>query len=161
MKQSIFPPSEPKAQHLPFFDAFSPALNKQADDERVLSPTWTDCFGVTHIQVKTLRRLKYKYPLHAAIRRHVFHVDNYTCRRCGVSAETVPENYDGRKTLNTTSKIKSGWHDVLVVDHIVSLSAGGKNVISNFQTLCETCNKKKIKSDNRMAKAYRNEAKNG
>jgi 5-methylcytosine-specific restriction enzyme A len=55
------------------------------------------------------------------IRQRILLRDEYTCQICGrVSAQ-------------------------LEVDHIVPLSMGGNNSISNLQSLCKTCHK--LKSD--------------
>lgn len=131
------------------------------DYGKVHTSFWTDCFGKQWPLIKSKRRLKYKYPLHAAIRKHVFHTDNYQCRNCGDKAINIPKNWDGKSTLQTNKILKSGFRDMLVVDHILTLKAGGKNEISNFQTLCETCNKAKIKQDKSMALQYKNEVLNG
>jgi 5-methylcytosine-specific restriction endonuclease McrA len=104
------------------------------------------------------RRLKFKYPAHAALRAHVFHRDGFACVKCSAKALSVPSLYDGRFTLYTDTLLRSGYHDVLVLDHILTLKAGGKSVIENLQTLCETCNKKKIRQDNVEALAYRGQA---
>ncbi len=53
------------------------------------------------------------------LRYQVLERDNFRCVRCGASAA------DGVK---------------LHVDHIIPVSRGGKTVMSNLQTLCETCN---------------------
>ncbi len=50
--------------------------------------------------------------------------------------------------------MRSGWPDVLIVDHVLTLRAGGKSVIENLQTLCETCNRRKQKTDIADARAY-------
>ncbi len=55
------------------------------------------------------------------VRRYVFLRDNYQCKSCG-------------KTANETE---------LTIDHIIPLSKGGSNDISNLQTLCSECNQKK------------------
>lgn len=54
-----------------------------------------------------------------SIRYNVFQRDNFTCQVCGATAK------DGAK---------------LHVDHIIPVSAGGKTLMSNLQTLCERCN---------------------
>jgi 5-methylcytosine-specific restriction enzyme A len=59
-----------------------------------------------------------RIPLAAAVRAYVFERDQYTCRVCGSK-----EN--------------------LAIDHIIPLAQGGTNDISNFQTLCQTCNGRK------------------
>ena len=118
---------------------------------------WTDHTGRSYRLPTTRRRLKFKYPAHAALRAFVFHRDGYACKRCPATAETVPAAYDGKQTLWTNTKVKSKglsheWADFLVVDHILTLRAGGKNHPDNFQTLCETCNKRKIREDNTATK---------
>jgi hypothetical protein len=48
--------------------------------------------------------------------------------------------------------LKCGRIDKLQIDHIIPVSKGGENKVSNLQTLCNTCNS--IKRDN--FKDYRN-----
>lgn len=116
---------------------------------------WIDCFGNTWPVIKSKRRLKFKYPLHAALRKHIFHRDNYQCKHCGITADDIPEGWDGTTTLFSQSPLINGFKTVLVVDHILTLLAGGLNVPENLQTLCETCNRKKIKIDLQNISAYR------
>lgn len=52
------------------------------------------------------------------LRSRVIELDNYTCRLCNITAD-----------LRT-----------LEVDHILPISLGGSNEISNLQTLCWKCN---------------------
>ena len=122
---------------------------------------WTDFEGGIWPVIQSLRRLNFKYPAHAALRRHIFHRDAYACVRCDAMALFIPEKYDGHKTLHTNTIISSGYRDVLILDHILTLRAGGRNIISNFQTLCETCNKRKQKEDIAAAKIFRGEQSNG
>lgn len=45
-----------------------------------------------------------------------------------------------------------------VVDHILPLALGGKNILSNLQILCDNCNLKKTKNDHariRRLKIYK------
>lgn len=116
---------------------------------------WTDHKGQIWPVVRSSRRLKFKYPAHAALRAYVFARDGFTCVRCGVQAVDVPADYDGFEALRTNSKLSSGWPDMLVADHILTLRAGGTSTISNMQTLCETCNKRKQKEDRAAFEAYR------
>lgn len=109
--------------------------------------TWTDYLGRVWPVIQSRRRLKFKYPAHAALRAHVFHRDGYKCVRCEASGIDVPFDYSGADTLFTDTFVSSGFRDVLVVDHVLTLKAGGLNVIENFQTLCETCNKRKSRED--------------
>ncbi|WP_156136045.1 HNH endonuclease [Delftia sp. ZNC0008] len=118
-------------------------------------PFWTDHKGRTWPVVRSSRRLKFKYPAHAALRAFVFHRDGYACVRCGVKAVNVPADYDGAEALRTNSQLSSGWPDMLVADHVLTLRAGGTSTIQNLQTLCETCNRRKQKEDRSAFEAYR------
>lgn len=124
------------------------------DYSKISPQFWIDCFGVSWNLIKSTRRLKFKYPLHAAIRKHVFHVDNYQCKRCKAKAVNIPKDWDGKQTLSTNNLV-NGYKDCLVVDHIITLKAGGKNEVENMQTLCETCNRKKLKEDLLNIKNYK------
>lgn len=61
-------------------------------------------------------------PIPNRIRHQVFQRDNYRCCECGARLE------DGA---------------TLEIDHIVPVSRGGTNDISNLQTLCKACNRGK------------------
>ena len=117
-------------------------------------PTWVDYKGRTWPVVTSGRRLKFKYPSHAALREHVFARDEFKCCRCGACALHVPHNWDGSETLFTNTKVSSGFPDMLIVDHVLTLSAGGKSEITNLQTLCETCNKSKQREDKAAIRDY-------
>lgn len=117
--------------------------------------TWIDAWGEEWHQTTSVRRLKFKIPCHAALRKHVFFIDGYKCKKCNAKAKHVPENYTGRETLLTNTFTPTGYSDLLVIDHILTLKAGGENHVSNMQTLCETCNKKKIKQDLKDAAKHR------
>lgn len=113
---------------------------------------WTDWEGRSWPVVQSRRRLNFKYPAHAALRAHVFRRDNFSCRRCGAMAIDVPSDYDGRVALFTNTfvkykKLRRCYPDVLIVDHVLTLAAGGRSHIDNLQSLCETCNKKKLPED--------------
>ena len=112
-----------------------------------------DSWGRVWPVIQTRRRLKFSYPAHAALRAHVFFRDGYKCVRCNAEAEAeaVPAAFDGSKTIFTKPRLKSGFRDQLVLDHILSLRAGGSSVIENLQTLCETCNKRKQRDDRAAA----------
>ena len=57
-------------------------------------------------------------PIPGVLRHEVFKRDGYMCVECGATKQ------DGR----------------LHVDHIIPVSQGGSNELSNLQTLCEDCN---------------------
>lgn len=126
---------------------------------RDYSQVWTDYWGQVWPVVQSSRRLKFKYPAHAALRAHVFHRDGYQCVRCRVSAAHIPEGYDGADALPTTAA-RGGYPVLLVADHVLTLKAGGRSVVENLQTLCETCNRRKQKED-RAAIADLNRGGNG
>ncbi|MBY0243168.1 MAG: HNH endonuclease [Burkholderiaceae bacterium] len=123
------------------------------DYSKLTADTWTDHTGRTWPVIQSKRRLKFKYPAHAALRAYVFHRDGYKCVRCGAAAIAVPDCYDGSHTLRTNTFVGE-YHDILIVDHMLTLKAGGRNVVENFQTLCETCNKRKQREDKAAALAH-------
>ena len=57
----------------------------------------------------------------ARLRHEVFRRDNYRCRECGATNKET----------------------TLEIDHIVPVSKGGTNSLSNLQTLCKKCNRAK------------------
>ena len=114
--------------------------------------TWTDYLGRVWPVVQSRRRLKFKYPAHAALRMHVFHRDGYKCCRCSARAASIPTGWDGRDALATSIPGNYGFPVLLVLDHIRTLRAGGRSAVENLQTLCETCNRKKLRED---LEAYR------
>ena len=111
---------------------------------------WTDRFGVTRA-VPSPRRLKFKYPAHAALRVFCYSRDGYKCVECGAKARAIPDGYDGRDALQSDRLSRSkaarryGWtaYETLILDHIVSLRNGGTNHPDNLQTLCNFCNSSK------------------
>ena len=62
-----------------------------------------------------------RIPIPPEVRKYVFVRDFYHCQSCGKT--------DTEANLN--------------VDHIIPLARGGKNDLSNLQTLCSTCNQRK------------------
>lgn len=122
---------------------------------REYGDVWTDHEGRSWPVIKSARKLKFKYPLHAAVRKYVFHRDGFRCRRCDAFAVGVPQNYDGRRALLTNTKTGAGTHDVLIVDHVLTLAAGGTNHPDNMQALCETCNRRKQREDRAAIAAAR------
>lgn len=113
---------------------------------------WTDFRGRQWPVVMSACRLKFRYPAHAALRAHVFHRDGFRCCRCPAVGVDVPTNYDGRYVLYTNTRVSDCWRDMLILDHVITLRAGGRSVVENLQTLCETCNRRKIPYDIAMAK---------
>ncbi len=69
-----------------------------------------------------------KIPL--AVRQYVLDRDHHTCQSCG-----------------TTKK--------LTIDHIIPLNLGGTHDLSNFQTLCQSCNsRKRDRPDDRFQRRF-------
>ena len=66
--------------------------------------------------MKVTKSLRISIP--PEVRDYVFERDRFQCQACQQRSPTVR----------------------LQVDHIIPLAKGGSNDISNFQTLCETCN---------------------
>jgi 5-methylcytosine-specific restriction endonuclease McrA len=114
---------------------------------------WTDHLGRTWPAVRSRRRLKYAYPSHAALRLFVFNRDCYKCVRCGATAVDVPADYDGRYALSTNTFVGK-YRGTLLLDHILTLRAGGLSVVGNLQSLCETCNKRKQREDRVAISSY-------
>lgn len=114
---------------------------------KVHTSFWTDHNGRQWRLVNSRRRLKFSIPCHAALRAFVFQRDGFRCCRCEAHAVEVPDHYDGRKTLRTNTRTGGGWPDVLVLDHVLTLAAGGLSHPNNLQTLCETCNRRKQRED--------------
>lgn len=66
------------------------------------------------------------------VRKYVYERDNYQCKSCG-------------KTNHETD---------LNIDHIIPLSKGGTNDLSNLQTLCRKCNLQKSNAFDTRFKRY-------
>ena len=62
-----------------------------------------------------------RIPIPPEVRKYVFERDFYHCQSCG----------------------KTNSEANLNVDHIIPLARGGKNDLSNLQTLCSNCNQRK------------------
>jgi hypothetical protein len=76
---------------------------------------WPRCSECVDAKVRT------RLPMSPKLRRQVMFRDGWTCRDCGANKSDDP-------------KIK------LHVDHIIPVSAGGQDVMSNLQVLCMSCN---------------------
>lgn len=111
-------------------------------DPRIACRThWVDDHGVIRRVSKTLRRLKFKNPSHAALRAFVFRRDGFRCKACGVEGSDVPENhmeYTGRDTISVV-----GPKHCLLMDHIESGGSPRNHHPDNLQTFCEQCNCRK------------------
>lgn len=97
--------------------------------------TWTDGLGKQRKAPTLSGRLKFKIPLHRALRAFVFARDGFTCQACGARPATLPTDYDGRNAVSL-----DGPKNCLVMDHVTSRRNGGAHHPSNLQTMCEPCN---------------------
>lgn len=80
----------------------------------------------------------------ASIREEFLERNSYTKRRLEASRHTAL--YDIRRAVFSKDSFRCnycGCGDDLTVDHIVSVVKGGKNCLSNYQTLCRACNSSK------------------
>ena len=90
--------------------------------------------------------LKKVYWSWSRVKKTVFERDNWTCQDCGCHVQDT-EVYTGSQGL---SRLRD---DLPECDHIVPLFLGGKDwhedlpELSNFQTLCRKCHKKKTARD--------------
>lgn len=81
---------------------------------------WVDQHGEERKVPTIVGRLKFRIPLHAALRDFVFQRDGFRCGDCGENDR-----------------------DKLVMDHVVSRRNGGAHHPSNLRTLCARCNSRK------------------
>ncbi|MFM7192274.1 MAG: HNH endonuclease [Microcystaceae cyanobacterium] len=74
-----------------------------------------------------------RIPLPKTVRDYVLQRDRHRCQSCGKGPETT----------------------TLHIDHIIPLAEGGSNDLSNLQTLCANCNRRKsAKFDPRFRRRF-------
>ena len=86
----------------------------------------------------------------SSIRLRMFATKGTVCVHCGLSGsyfwleknKNVP-GHDAGYHLNLYGFNKSKIETMLTRDHIIPRSKGGKDILSNLQTLCYPCNAKK------------------
>lgn len=89
------------------------------------------------------KRLNFRRAADRKLRVAVLKRDGFTCCACGWQppADAIPSDYDGRYVIgfwpNPTAERQ------LQIDHMTARSRGGQNVLSNLQTLCDPCNRRK------------------
>ena len=72
----------------------------------------------------------------------------YQCYMCKVKAsyfaleKVSSSSYDGY-AINLYAKKENGKDEYFTKDHLIPKSLGGKNDLSNYDTMCWTCNRKK------------------
>lgn len=108
-----------------------------SDRPKVVRQYYTDHKGIVREVPRVKGILRFKVPLHAALRAYIFHRDGYRCCYCGAYALQVPPDYNGRYTLRTNRGL------CLVTDHKTPIRLGGTHHPDNLQTLCDSCNARK------------------
>lgn len=88
-------------------------------------------------------RLRFRLKAHRELRQRVFGRDDFTCQGCGWRPpdEAIPADYDGRYCIGFWPNPSA--ERILEIDHILPRAAGGQNILSNLQALCEPCNRRK------------------
>lgn len=70
-----------------------------------------------------------------------------TCAKCGISGSFFSlerHKSDRDPHLNLYHKGKNSKFVMITKDHIIPRSKGGKDWMSNYQTMCKPCNEKKV-----------------
>jgi hypothetical protein len=92
-----------------------------------------------------------------SLRLRCFKMKGLTCVRCGLVGEFFAKEksavYDKTCHLNLYA-IGNGTEVLMTRDHIVPRCEGGKDNMSNSQTMCMPCNSKKGCGKNRAVKNY-------
>jgi 5-methylcytosine-specific restriction endonuclease McrA len=99
-------------------------------------PQYAESFGATDPRFTTYGRLR-RVAVPQFVKKAVFHRDKGECRTC-------------KKRLDRTLSVTLQEH----YDHIVPLSAGGVNDLSNIQLLCDKCNLEKSSREIGVSKLY-------
>jgi len=79
-------------------------------------------------------------------RYKLFHKNEQVCVTCGISSSVWALQRSvslGRYHLNLYGINKKGEYVLFTKDHIVPKSKGGKDIMENYQIMCEHCNSKK------------------
>lgn len=79
-------------------------------------------------------------------RLQTFTLSGLKCVHCGLEATEFRLQRDKGTTVNPHLNLwgsRDGEDILFTKDHIVPKSKGGKNHLSNYQTMCETCNNEK------------------
>lgn len=83
-------------------------------------------------------------------RYEVFKKKGTKCISCGIEGKYFAlershgkANNPNKYHFNLYAKNKHGLEILLTKDHIHPVSKGGRNVLSNYQTMCEKCNSRK------------------
>ena len=86
----------------------------------------------------------------ASLRLMTFKKDLLQCQHCGIVGQFFYKERNFRSTgpyhLNLYGINLAGFEVLMTCDHVIPLSKGGTDCISNTQTLCTRCNGKKADS---------------
>ena len=81
-------------------------------------------------------------------RYEVFKEKGLKCVDCGIvgsffALEKFRLQENNRHHFNLYAIDGEGLEVLMTKDHIIPISKGGKNILSNYQTMCEKCNSRK------------------
>lgn len=79
-------------------------------------------------------------------RYQTFFTKGVVCCKCGIAGRYFrKERFKNSKRyhLNLYAVNENGIEVLMTKDHIIPVSKGGKNILSNYQTMCELCNLEK------------------
>lgn len=69
---------------------------------------------------------------------------NHVCVKCGIEGQYFAMECNGNDNPHfNLYALKDGKEILITKDHILPKSLGGKDVISNYQTMCFSCNQEK------------------
>mgnify|MGYP004632612335 FL=1 len=77
-------------------------------------------------------------------RFQTFFTKGFKCSCCGIEGKYFAKEKDpnaARYHLNLYAVNEAGEEVLMTKDHIIPWSKGGKDDVSNYQTMCEKCNK--------------------
>lgn len=90
-------------------------------------------------------------------RYQTFYYKGCTCVKCGRKALYFEKNKmsnDRSYHLNLYGMDENGNEVLFTKDHILPKSKGGQDYITNYQTMCEKCNKEKLTTMSRKDKIH-------
>lgn len=101
-------------------------------------PTWRDSTGSEWRISMSHRRLRFKYPAHAAVRAYVFQRDGFRCKCCGAATNDDTSNYRGRHAVWVRSPLV-GWLILELAEKNPRLAPPALHHPDNKFARCEHC----------------------